>query len=248
MDPERIKRRLNILQGLQPNTRLSLAPKKAERGSHQRVWRWGKYVLKEVFSDLVVPHSVVHREPSAREDIFLAKERLRNHASFLYSRFGDIYPRIKCMVLKDRGAYRLFKVQRNLTMLKRPNARKPLDLVNDWQTLWHLRDDANVQLRKDFSRLYEQWKNLRDSGLSLDVRFSNNATLCYDTLEGKEVLRLKIYDSIPLFVIDEKRYATSGLPQDLVTTPPDPNSTNFVHVEQFWDFLEDWYTRIRPTY
>jgi hypothetical protein len=215
-----------------------------DQGSWQKVYSLGeKWVLKTLKPENFSLDSYNIKDKKSVEKM---ATRLAQHTKFLRNIFGDLYPKPRVFAgIKhpsendDVQEYLVYKMQRNLNSMTLPYyITKGGGLPNQAWTRSVLNDTENTLLKSDFQNLYIGWKLIRESGLSLDISFSKNISIVLDN-GGKP--RLKIFDSIPLVLIDKDKYNSSNAPQDLITVEPDKDHKTIIDSEELFEFLESYF-------
>jgi hypothetical protein len=112
--------------------------------------------------------------------------------------------------------------------------------INSEKYFWYDLIEENEELKNDFQKLYEAWKELRTYGLSFDIYSGGNMTIVKDLETGE--LRLKVFDAIPLFLIDEWSYGSAflkGVPEDLIVLKDSEWGDGYNESEDFFHELEE---------
>ncbi len=217
--------------------------RKIERGDYQDVFKVSdKWVVKMIqmddFYELGTPGSLEWAQK--------LKNKVESHLNFLYSIFGDIYfkPRVflgEAEAHYGRKMHAVYKAQRNLNSFEGIRY-SPWGLPSYSQVKTLLRQ--NRQLRNDFKKLHSGWKKLDAMGLRLDLTQESGLKIIYEEINGVKIPRLKVYDSIPIFLTDEKKFTRSSHP-DLITLDQANSGTKF-HLSK--DFRKDYISRLSENF
>jgi hypothetical protein len=177
---------------------------------------------------------------------------LENHIAFTRKYLGDIYDDSKIFISEaqdDTGKkiYTVYKLQKNRKKdILKYTLETDHNVLNSKFKFWddYLSQPGNELLLEDFIKLFKSWKKLVQLGLSLDIFPNNNMTIVRDRETGK--LRLKIFDAIPLFVINQNRFTRNldagNVPMNLVTLGPDNLGKTYDLSEEFLHELKYYFS------
>jgi hypothetical protein len=152
------------------------------------------------------------------------KNRIESHLQFVKDFIGDVLEKSRIVVGDSKDEHdgtitkAVYKIQKDRSEEIKKLEGSYYEVQSGKNVAWFklINQPEHKELKEDFRKLYFGWKMLRSYGLSFDIYPDGNLVYIED---GVGKLRLKVFDVIPLFLIDSQKFSKSwirGVPKDLV--------------------------------